>query len=90
MPARSAVPPVRFAVFADVLEKPRPVELDAYGVPVLYDSGDDAERAIARVLMARVQAYLDGKTSFDDAMRMPEYYLPVKISVIPVEDDSDS
>jgi len=81
-----------FCIYVDtLLVGPVPVERTAAGNPVIYSTRDDAERQIAADTMERIQQFLSGERSFEDAMTVEEFV--VDVNVLPdgsVVDEADN
>lgn len=70
----TATPNQRFGIFVDTPVRKKIRIRDENDQPLAFPSESEAEKAVARLTIRRIQAFLDGHISFEDAMRMPEYY----------------
>ena len=71
-----------FCIYIDtLLVGPVPVERTAAGNPMIYSTRDAAEHQIAEDTMERIQQFLSGERSFEDAMTVEEYV--VEVDVLP-------
>lgn len=75
----AALAPV-FALFLDSPTVKREPILNRHGQLRVFGSEREAQEAIARIGLRKLQAFLDGKKDFDDALTVEEYYLEVRLS----------
>jgi hypothetical protein len=69
-----------YSIFIDTTVEGRvPLYHDRGGRPVVYPTRHAAEREIADDTITRLQEFLDGQRSFDDAMTVEAYILDVDV-----------
>lgn len=68
-----------FCIYVNTPKGPVPSELAGSGHPLTYPTRDVAERQIAKQALLRLQQFISGSLSFDEAIMVAEYIVDVTI-----------
>lgn len=67
-----------FCIYIDTIcQGPIPAWRDEKGLPVVYATREEAEREIASDCIEKLQQFLAGERSFEDAMTVEDYVVEV-------------
>ena len=80
MDSQNSRPQRAYGVFVDQSPHPiRPAAYDHRGYPVVHATEVAAKTAIIRHALQRHLAFFDGSMSFEEAVSIDEYYVPVNV-----------